>query len=68
VDQFFHNGVTWVDFAEPVELEFPSSVFGLLSDGRAEIRFEVHSLGSSGVYDSFAIDYSELIVEAEITP
>jgi hypothetical protein len=64
VDQFYQEeGVGWVESAGYVVTEIPEDIAHVLLDGAVEFTYEVLQLGSHKGSDSFAIDYSELIIE-----
>jgi hypothetical protein len=61
VDQFRHDGTTWVQSAGLVEISLGGPILELLQDGAVEVRIQILQLGS-GNPDGVSFDYSELEV------
>lgn len=64
VDQFDKYEGKWMSSVGTIELVVPQHLLHHLQDGEAIVRWEILQLGSCPeCYDSFAIDYSELIID-----
>ena len=67
VDQFeFVDGSGWVETVGYVVLEIPADASWVFMDGAVELTYEVLQLGSHTGFDSFAIDFSELVLEPTV--
>ena len=63
VDQFDRDEQQgWVELAGYVEIPIPEDLGHVLEDGVVEVTYEVLQLGSHTGTDSFAIDFSELVL------
>ena len=63
IDQFYWDDeLGWVEAAGYVEISIPADLDHVFADGVVEVTYEVLQLGSHTGTDSFAIDYSELVL------
>lgn len=63
VDQFDQFNGQWADFASVIEVPIPANLLYVLSDGELAVRWEIRQMTpGTPSYDSFAIDYCELVI------
>lgn len=62
VDQFDNYDGKWMGSVGTIELIVPQHLLPYLQDGEVVIAWEILQLSTCGCHDSFAIDYSELIM------
>jgi uncharacterized protein YjdB len=61
VDQFRHNGTTWVGVVGLVEIPLNGQILDVLQDGEVEVRIQILQLGTAG-RNTVSFDFSELEV------